>query len=248
MSLLHTRTFTTTTHWVLAWCAQYTRDLPEEVAAARRDELASDLHEHALWADEAGWSAGRLRRDIVRRLVTGSIHDVSWRAHQLGRSAMRDPRHARTVRTAQRITSWMLALGVTLTVLGGYTYARIIRAIIIDDLRVPPLMAMLVGVLAVLSLVGTALTARRRTRIVGAVALAPPALLLGYVAVESLSLISATGVQIASWADHLMATAGSLGYLAAGVGISSLLGLVAAAIWWWPPTRTSTATEVRAES
>jgi len=48
MSLLHTRTFNTTAHWVLAWCAQYTRDLPEEVAAARRDELASDLHEHAL--------------------------------------------------------------------------------------------------------------------------------------------------------------------------------------------------------
>lgn len=248
MSLLHTRTFTTTAHWVLAWCAQYTRDLPEEVAAARRDELASDLHEHALWADEAGWSARRLRRDIVRRLVTGSIHDVSWRAHQLGRSAVSDPRHAATVRTAHRIALSMLALGVTLTVLGGYTYARIIRAIIIDDLRVPPLMAMLVGVLAVLSLVGTALTARRRTRIVGAVALAPPTLLLGYVAVESLSLISATGVQIASWADHLTATAGSLGLLAAGVGISSLLGLVAAAIWWWPPTTSMSATEAGVES
>ena len=110
-------------------------------------------------------------------------------------------------------------------------------------------LAMLVGVLAVLSLVGTALTARRRTRIVGAVALAPPTLLLGYVAVESLSLISATGVQIAFWADHLTATAGSLGLLAAGVGISSLLGLVAAAIWWWPPARTSmSATEAGVES
>lgn len=235
MSLIRTSTFRTSARWVLSWCAHYTRDLPDDVAAARRDELASDLHEHAVWAEEAGWSAGRLRRDILRRLISGSVHDVAWRAHQLGRSALTDPRHAATVRTAQRITFWMLALGVSLTLVGGYTYARLIRSIVTDDYPVPPLPTMLVGLLAVLALFGTALTARRRSRFVGACVLAPPTLLLGYVVVESLSRISTTGAHFVNWADHLMATAGSLGYLALGIGASALLGLTSAAIWWWPP-------------
>lgn len=225
---------------VLSWCDRYTQDLPDQVAAARRDELASDLHEHALWADEAGWSAKRLRRDIVRRLLTGTPHDLTWRAHQLDRSAASDPLHAATVRTAQRITLGMIALGVTLTLIGGYTYVRIIRSIIIEDLRVSPLPSMLIGLLTALAVIGTALAAKRRTRIAGAIALAPPALLLGYLAVESLGLISATGAQITYWADQTTATADSLSLLALGIGISALLGLTAATIWWWPPTRTST--------
>lgn len=49
MSLIRTSTFRTTSRWVLAWCAHDTRDLPDDVAAARRDELASDLHEQAIW-------------------------------------------------------------------------------------------------------------------------------------------------------------------------------------------------------
>ena len=249
MSLIRTSTFRTTARWVLSWCAHYTRDLPDGVAAARRDELASDLHEHAVWAEEAGWSVERLRWDILRRLVLGSVHDVTWRAHQLGRGAVGDPVHAAAVRTAQRITRFMLALGVSLTLVGGYTYARLIRSIVIDDYPVPPLPTMLVGLLAVLALFGTALTARRRSRFIGACVLAPPTLLLGYVAVGSLSRISITGAQFVFWADHLMATAGSLGYLALGIGVSALLGLTSAAIWWWPFTRPSmSATEVSAES
>lgn len=235
MSLIRTSTFRTSARRVLSWCAHYTRDLPDDVAAARRDELASDLHEHAVWAEEAGWSAERLRRDILRRLISGSVHDIAWRAHQLRRSAIGDPRQAATVRTAKRITLFMLALGVTLTLIGGYTYAQLIRLIVIDDYPTPPLPTMLVGLLAVLALFGTALTAWRRSRFIGACVLAPPTLLLGYVVVESLSRISTTGAHFVNWADHLMATTGSLGLLALGIGASALLGLTSAAIWWWPP-------------
>lgn len=248
MSLRDAKSFTTTAHWVLSWCACYTRDLPSQVAAARRDELTSDLHEHALWADEAGWSATRLRRDIVRRLLAGTVHDLTWRAHQLGRSAASDRLHAATVRTAQRITLGMLALGITLILLGGYTYVRIIRSIIIDDLGVSPRLSMLIGLLTALSMIGTALVAKRRTRIIGAFALAPPALLLGYFAVTSLSRTSATVAQITYWANETTATAGSLSLLAIGIGISALLGLAAATIWWWPSTPTPTPATAQARA
>lgn len=72
---------------VLGWCDLYTRGLPEDVAADRRDELASDLHEHR----QAWISDGRplFWRDVVVRALLGVPADLSWRTHQrrIARSA-----------------------------------------------------------------------------------------------------------------------------------------------------------------
>jgi hypothetical protein len=58
-----------------AWTAIYTRGLPEEVAARRRDEIASDLFEHA---DELGPSTGQ-QLAVVGRVLWGIPADLSWR-------------------------------------------------------------------------------------------------------------------------------------------------------------------------
>ncbi|MDQ2661856.1 MAG: hypothetical protein M3Y52_08280, partial [Actinomycetota bacterium] len=56
---------------VLRWCAVYTRGLEPAVAAARQDEIASDLHEHAVWASSQGMSGRRLAWSVRARAVLG---------------------------------------------------------------------------------------------------------------------------------------------------------------------------------
>jgi hypothetical protein len=80
-----------TTSAVLAWCDWYTRGLPDDVAAERRDELAADLHDHRLDAMRRDEVDGRHARAVVARALLGAPADLSWRSHQLriARSARR---------------------------------------------------------------------------------------------------------------------------------------------------------------
>ena len=57
----------------------YTRRVPWEIAADRRDELFSDLWEHA--ADSARRGEGNLRHQfsVIRRMLAGMPADLSWR-------------------------------------------------------------------------------------------------------------------------------------------------------------------------
>jgi hypothetical protein len=64
---------------VRGWTDLYTRGLPADARAARRDEIADDLWcEHAE-AAAAGRSARSLDADLFLRLVFGMPSDVSWR-------------------------------------------------------------------------------------------------------------------------------------------------------------------------
>jgi hypothetical protein len=68
---------------VRGWVSLYTRGLPADARAARRDEIADDLWcEHAE-AAAAGRSARSLDADLFLRLLFGMPADVSWRlAHR----------------------------------------------------------------------------------------------------------------------------------------------------------------------
>jgi hypothetical protein len=57
------------------WTSIYTRGLPDDVATRRRDEIASDLYEHA---DELGPSSGQ-QLAVVGRVLWGIPADLSWR-------------------------------------------------------------------------------------------------------------------------------------------------------------------------
>ena len=76
---------------VLAWCDWYTRGLPDDIALERRDELASDLHDHRADALVRAEADGRHARAVVTRALLGAPADLSWRSHQLrvARSARR---------------------------------------------------------------------------------------------------------------------------------------------------------------
>lgn len=59
------------------WVRAYTRGLPDEVQAARRDEIDSDLHEHRTTG-----AAGAAGAAIVGRTLRGVPADVSWRREE----------------------------------------------------------------------------------------------------------------------------------------------------------------------
>jgi hypothetical protein len=66
--------------WVCRhWVAFYTRNLPVTQQQRRREELDSDLFEHAHEARTAGAGAARLNAEILARVLVGVPADLSWR-------------------------------------------------------------------------------------------------------------------------------------------------------------------------
>ena len=68
-----------------SWAALYTRGLPEDTAERRREEICSDLFEHA---HEAGITPAQ-QVDVLGRVLWGIPADLSWRR------AARAPRERR---------------------------------------------------------------------------------------------------------------------------------------------------------
>ena len=68
----------------VGWVWWYTRRLPFEVAAQRRDELLSDLWEHAADAARTGQGDVGHQFDVIGRMVVGVPADLSWRRRVRG--------------------------------------------------------------------------------------------------------------------------------------------------------------------
>jgi hypothetical protein len=71
---------------VRGWVGLYTRGLPAELRAARRDEIADDLwcqHEEAAALGRSGRS---LDTDLVMRLLFGMPADITWRLTYRGKT------------------------------------------------------------------------------------------------------------------------------------------------------------------
>lgn len=63
-----------------SWSRAYTYGLPADVALARRDEIAADLHDQL--TDTAGVSSAAVSRVIATRMLLGVPADLSWRSEQ----------------------------------------------------------------------------------------------------------------------------------------------------------------------
>lgn len=66
------------------WASLYTRGLPADLRAARRDELESDLWEHTHWSTTEGRRPSRIALEITERLVAGMAADLLWRFEHRG--------------------------------------------------------------------------------------------------------------------------------------------------------------------
>lgn len=80
------------------WVRRYTAGLDEPTVASRRAEIDSDLAEHDHFRRETGWSASRIGRERVRRLLGGVPADIGWRRDRL------------RVRARRGVTSIMLVV------------------------------------------------------------------------------------------------------------------------------------------
>ena len=83
-----------------AWTTFYTRGLPDETAERRREEIASDLFEHA---HEAGPTPAQ-QTEVLGRVLWGIPADLSWRR------AARAPRERRLV-TGEAMTLRKITFG-----------------------------------------------------------------------------------------------------------------------------------------
>lgn len=234
MSVIRTHQYRSASRQVLDWCAWYTRDLAPEIADERRDEIASDLHEHAVWAEEAGVAPKRLRREIVLRAIRGIPHDLTWRSGQLRAGFVADPLPLGTRRVGNALAALVVIGGVLLAAVGSFLLVRILRALVIGDVIEAPAGAVGVALATVLATVGVVLALRRRSRWLGALLLAPAAALLGALTGEVMYLVSATGGLVISRLSSYGAGPDPWWVLAVSVGAGASLGFIGAAIWWWP--------------
>ncbi|MGI9821955.1 hypothetical protein [Agromyces sp. Marseille-Q5079] len=208
---------------VLRWCALYTRGLEPSVAAGRLDEIASDLHEHAVWAGSTGVSVPQLARSVRLRAVRGAAADLAWRTEQ-ARSADRQLRFA--LRSNAALLSTMLAAAVVVAGASGFVLVRVIRALAIGDIGYVPSRTLWLAVICVASLVSAVLLLRRRTRVIGAALLALPAVLVFPLAGNVLWYVSASTTLV----FHVVPWWGLPAWLL-GVGLG-MLCLAGAAYWW----------------
>jgi hypothetical protein len=159
------------------WSEWYTRDLAGSVGADRREELASDLHEHA--AD------GGSNVAIISRWLRGVPSDLIWRFAQL-----RGARSAGLILPRPAIFVFAVWLAVGMVGVSAFATARW-AAFTYGSFGDVTTVWEFAAVSAV-GLIGLALFVRRRTRQVGAFVLAVSAFLLNWNVYLALSAISFT--------------------------------------------------------
>lgn len=208
---------------VLRWSTFYTRGLDPRVAAVRQDEIASDLHEHAVWANKNGMSTRQLARSVRWRALSGVPADLAWRAAQK-RAA--DPALRFALRANAALLAAVLTTGLGSAALSVFVIVRVARALAIGDLGYVPNQTILIGALAVAALAGCALLLRRRGRVLGALLLTVPVALVLPVAGSVLWYVSASTVVVFHYAPWW-------GTAAAATGAALAVLCVAAAGYWW---------------
>lgn len=204
---------------VLAWCHWYTADLPDDVAAERRAELASDLFE------EREHSGPDATASIVGRAIRGIPADLAWRGARLRRVAVGAPRG--TFPLAMPALAHLAA--IALVAWGGFIVWRIARSVLIGDWHGAADVAELSVVGLVLALVGSWLLLIARRRAFAGLVLAVAAYLLvrfGTYALMETSL-SFTAFFSTSTAQMVF-----LNRIATGAAVLFFLSIAA---WWTSP-------------
>jgi hypothetical protein len=170
----------------MRWVGWYTRDLPDDVAARRRAEIACDLWEHQYDAARHGVSAFVFSLEVVGRVLSGVPADLSWR-----RAVGRQPR-ARLVpggnvvsRVASKLEMAFVIL-VTLNVAMAFSMVPLIGTEVLYGIRALGVVAVLVTALVVRARAPRTSFALTVLGTIGAVALwfwLPPVYLIGLVTI-----------------------------------------------------------------
>ena len=104
--------------WIRAWVNLYTRGLPAEIKAARRDEIDDDLWCQLEDAAAEGRPGRGLDVELLVRLVLGMPADIGWSLGQRGRPAAASVEGS-TSMTDRTLGAWAIVAGLTYLALGA---------------------------------------------------------------------------------------------------------------------------------
>jgi len=230
MSVLKSMPYHHAVRRVSGWCAWYTSGIDAQVAGRRRDEIASDLYEHGVWADDAGESPRATAREILGRAIRGVPADLGWRHAQRRQLALADPFGFRMRQANGVVATLVILLAAVVTGFGLYVLTRVASSVVAGEIRAGSATALTLIALTALALGGIALLASPRTRFGGALVMIAPGIGLVHLGLYQLYSLSATvGTLMFGMPGWSLASRG----LIAGITVC----FVAAAIWWWPEKR-----------
>jgi len=209
---------------VLRWVGFYTRNLPVEIADARRDDLIADLHDQISESLAADRPAEVIARELHLRAAKGALADLQWRREQLHLAALAGHAPSGGLLVASATGA------LVMVVVGLVALDRNAPLVSRQVLDVPGAFFPLAAA-AAMAICGLVLLARPRTRFVGELWLVAASQLLIAPAFETLAR-STTVLRLAE--PELR---GPLVAISIGVGLFYL----AVAIAWMPvrPERTS---------
>jgi len=202
---------------VLRWVRFYTRNLPVEIADARRDDLIADLHDQISEHLAAGRPPEVIARELQLRAAKGALADLQWRREQLRLAALAGHAPSGSLLVASA------AGALLMVVVGLVALVRSTPLVSRQVLDVPGAFFPLAAAAAV-AICGLVLLARPRTRFVGELWLVAASQLLIAPAFETLAR-STTVLRLAE--PELR---GPLVAISIGVGLFYL----AVAIAWMP--------------
>jgi hypothetical protein len=199
MNANNSRIHHTATAWVLRWASIYTRGLPVEVANGRRDELASDLHEHSASAGSSPRNRRTLAGEITARAILGIGADLAWREHQLHREQNRRmmslPPRPRASAHRALVGSYVLA-----SVMIAIGLVAAVRTALNVSYASSPQAPVVLGALTLLAVLALLLFSRASSRLTGGIGLAVLTVPIGWTLTAALPSISAHASQIYGFA------------------------------------------------
>jgi hypothetical protein len=212
------------------WCRIYTRGLPNDVAAARGDELTSDLHDEITHLIGRGVAERSIARSLASRAIRGAAADVAWRRLQLRALRAEQPGSSSAGWYPRVLLTASYALGSALLASAVYALARWERAVAIDWRYFETESILLLATGMAICLCGLIMLGRRRTRSIGALWVMASVFILIQQGSRLLAGVS-TSVR---FAVHALADWQAL-EVALSAGI--MLFFLGVAIWWMPGRR-----------
>jgi hypothetical protein len=208
------------------WCRLYTRKLPMDVAAQRRAEIDSDLHDQVDFQLARGVKNQVVARAIRGRAIRGAFSDLTWRRAHLRAMRKRQETAVSAGWYPRSLLAISYALGSGLLASGIYVWWRWSREFVKTGRELGYVDFLLLAAMGV-CLCGLIMLRRERTRWLGALWIAASVYVLIDRGFTLLALVSTTARFVVDLVRGWAALE-----LAASIGIT--LYFVAVAIWWMP--------------
>lgn len=183
------------TRRVSRWVSLYTRGLPRDVVFERKDELTSDLYEHAAQRNRDGMQDQTIAKEIQGRAVRGMAADLLWRDGRMRQFRARRfaAMTVRELRSTQRLSWLVYSVGI---VVSGVGLVASVRATTNVSIYGNASMGIPIFVAAALAVLSLSLTLRVASRAAGVTLLVVSCVLLNWYMLAASTNLSSRAVAL----------------------------------------------------